>query len=375
MISSVLRHTLPVLALVGISAAAAHAQVATVGTGVNFEQYNFAEPTAAGVESITLMTVPFGVALRPVSWAHLDVSGGFASGSAVAADGSDNSISGLIDTAIQLTVPVLRDQVSLIGAVILPTGKSSYTVEEAQVAGFIASDLFPYAVSNWGGGGAFDLSAAVSRQMGAVNFGVRVGYQVSNEFDLLEEGDFLYQPGNQLYGRVAADGTVGTGGRLAAEVSIYRYDEDQANERNFFQSGDRMQAMLSYTFVAGRRGSAALYGGVLQRENGVFFDVNGARSSETASQTLLLFGGGLRQPMGRMMIVPAVDVRLLSRSDGLSQGYVAGAGATLEVPMGRATLLPHAKFRLGNLTVSEGSETGVTGFEIGDGLRFGSLAR
>lgn len=375
MISEVKRSLLPVLVMAMTGATASHAQTITAGTGVNFERYSFAEPDAAGVQSITLMTVPFGVSLRPVSWANLNVAGAYASGSAVSADGTENSVDGLTDTSIQLSIPVARDRFTIAAAVILPTGKSTYTTAEAQVAGLIASDLFPFAITNWGGGGAFDLSGAVAAPLGAINLGVRVGYQVSNEFDLLDEGDFLYRPGNQMYGRVAADGTVGSGGRLAAEVSIYRYDEDQANSRNLYQAGDRLQAMLSYTFAAGQRGSAALYGGVLQRENGVYFDLNGAEADETASQTLLMFGGGLRRPMGSMMFVPAVDVRVLSKSDGVSQGYVAGLGATLELPMGGATLLPHAKFRLGNLLVREGSETGVTGFEVGAGLRFGGAQR
>lgn len=373
MISKVWRHLVPVVALTAFTAVPSLAQNAAGGVGVSFETYTFAEPAGAGgVEKVTLMSVPFGAGARITSWARIDVAGAWASGKLTNEGGTESTIDGLTDTSIQLSLPLMQDRFTLAVAAILPTGKSELTLDEVSAAGFFASDLFPFSISNWGAGGGLDVSGAVAAPLGGVNVGLRLGYTVSNEYEPIVN-EFQYRPGNQLYGRVAADGNVGNGGRLAAEVSFYQFGEDEVDSQNLFQSGNRLQAIVSYSFVAGQRGGGALYAGLLQREHGAFLDASGLAVDETPSQTLLLFGAGLRRPMGGLTLVPAADIRLLSKSDGLAQGYIAGAGVTLEVPMGGATLLPRAKLRFGNLTQDDTNETSVSGFEFGAGIRFGSI--
>jgi hypothetical protein len=212
------------------------------------------------------------------------------------------------------------------------------------------------------------VSTAVTVPLGAINVGARVGYQQAQEFDLVEGGGFAYRPGDQLYGRVAADGNVGAG-RLSAEVSLYKFAEDEVNQQNLYQSGNRLHGLLTYTQPMGRQGSAALYAGAMKREHGTFLDGSG----ETPAQTLILFGAGVRRPVGGRVLVPAFDMRLLRSEDGVGQGYVAGIGATLEMGLSsdNVTLLPMARARFGNLIVRDGVETGISGFEVGAGLRFG----
>lgn len=359
------RWLLPV-ALIVSRATAAHGQNAKFGTGVVYQSYKFADATAAGVKSVTLLTVPFGAGARIASWARIDVSGAYASAKSVDAQGAESTVSALTDTYVQLSLPFSQDRFTLGVAAILPTGKSTYTQPEAQVAGLIAADLFPFAVTNWGGGGGIDVSGAVTAPLGAINAGVKVGYQISQEFDLAGNGTFAYRPGPQLYVRVAADGNAGSG-KIAAYVQTYRFGQDEVNSQNLYQSGNRLEGLLSYSFAAGRQGSGAVYGGFQQRASGLFLDGTG----NTPSQTMLFFGAGVRRSMGGILIAPMADARILSRSDGVAEGLIAGAGATLEVPLGGATLLPTAKYRFGNLKVRPGTDTGITGLEIGAGLRFG----
>jgi hypothetical protein len=353
-------------ALLSLFGTATSAQSAvTLGAGATFESYTFADSVATGFKSVTLLTVPFGAVLRPVSWVRLSATSAFASGSVVTSDGTTLTLSGLTDTGLELALPLARDRFTLAAVLSLPTGKSTYTPDEAQVAGIIAADLLPFKISNWGAGGSLDLSANVAATLGAINVGVRAGVQQAEEFDLLEGGSFSYRPGNQQYVRLAIDGDLGDS-RLAVQATIHSFSDDQLNSQNLYRSGSRVQGMVTYSMPAGRSGRLQTYAGVLQRAHGTFVD----GSSETPSQSLLFGGIGLRRPSRLGTLVPQADVRVLRRSDGEGQGYVAGAGLGIELSAGRATLMPLARARFGNLILREGVESGITGIEIGAGIRF-----
>lgn len=371
MIFRIFRPLVPALAcvLAGASGIAAQAPGWTVGSGAVFETYSFGDAGAAGIKSVALMTVPFVASFQPVTWANIGVSGAFASATAINNDDSESTVSGLTDTAVQLAIPLASSRLTVGATLMLPTGKSTYAQDEAQVAGIIAADLLPFRVSNWGSGGGIDLRTSAAASMGGLNVAGSLGYQVSREFDLVEEGEFMYRPGDQLYARIGADAAAGEG-RVAAQVAMYRFGSDEVNSQNLYQAGNRIQGTLSYVTPLGRRGRAQLYSGALRRQQGVFLDGSG----DTPAQTMIMLGGGLRQPVGNGLLMPTVDVRLLRSSDGEGQGYIAGAGAAYEIAFGAATFVPTARVRFGQLLVSEGVESGVTGFEIGALLRFGGGA-
>ena len=371
MTTRILRHTLAAapLALLFASGAAAQRPMAA-GTGVYFETYSFGDAAAAGFKRVSLITIPLAAEIRATSWARLGVSSAFATGTAVSSDDTESTVSGLTDTSLQLTLPLKQDQFAIALAVTLPTGKSTYTTDEAQVAGVIAADLLPFRISNWGSGGSIDLSSQVARSFGGLNLGARVGFQAGQEFDLVEDGSFAYRPGNQIYGRLAADGSMGDS-RLAAQITVHTFGDDQVNSQNLYKSGNRLQGILSYSAPAGRTGRLQAFVGALQRQHGTFID----GSEDTPAQTLFFLGTGLRRPFGRGIIMPALDLRLHRSSDGEGQGYIGGAGATLELPLagGKALLLPSITARFGRLIVRDGVESGITGFDVGAGLRFGGI--
>lgn len=372
MSSRILQPLVPALAFVlaGSSGIAAQVPGWTAGSGAVLETYSFGDAGAAGLKSVALVTVPFVATFQPVSWANIGVSGAFASATAVNGDDSESTVSGLTDTAVQLAVPIASSRLTLGATLLLPTGKSTYAEDEAQVAGIVAADLLPFRVSNWGSGGGIDVRTSAAANMGGLNVAGALGYQVSREFDLVEEGEFMYRPGDQLYARIGADGAAGEG-RIAAQLAMYRFGSDEVNSQNLYQAGNRIQGMISYVTPVGRRGRAQLYSGALRRQHGVFLDGSG----DTPAQTLIMLGGGLRQPIGNGLLMPTVDVRLLRSSDGEGQGYIAGAGTAYEMQFGAATFVPTARVRFGKLLVSDGVESGVTGFEIGALVRFGGEQR
>lgn len=359
------RHMLSAALWAALSATAAGAQSAfTAGAGAFIESYRFGDAASVGFKSVTLLTVPIAAEARLGSFARLGASTFFASGGAVRSDDTDYSISGLTDALLQLAVPLLNERVTLAAAVNLPTGISTYTDEEAQVAGIIAADLLPFRISNWGAGGSLDLSSQVAASTGGLNLGARVGYQIGQEFDLLEDGSFSYRPGNQLYVRLAADGNVGAA-KAAAQVTVHTFADDQLNSQNLYRSGNRVQAMFSYSAPLSN-GRVQAYAGALRRQHGTFLD----GSEDTPAQTLLLLGAGLRRPMGQGVLVPSLDVRVLRSSDGQGQGYVGGAGVSYELNATTVTLTPSVRARFGSLLINDDVKSGISGLDAGVAIRF-----
>jgi hypothetical protein len=351
-------------------AATAHAQAPawTVGSGGYYESYSFGDYSATGVRSVSLVSVPFGAALQPAPWLNMTVMGAFATATAVLSDDSRTTVSGFTDTALQLSSPLLAHRFVMAATFVAPTGSTMLSVNEARVAGLVAADLLPFRISSWGRGGAVDVSTSVAASAGGLNLGARIGYQMGREFDLLDEDEFMYRPGNQLHARAGVDGNLGDG-RLAAHVTLSRFGSDEVNSQNLYQTGDRMSGIASYSAPLGPRGRAQAYAGVQRRQRGAFLD----GSATVPAQTLLMFGAGLRQPVGAGIMTPSADVRLLRSADGIGQGYIGGVGSSWELSLGNTTVLPSARLRLGRLLASEGVETGITGFEIGTAIRFGSL--
>jgi hypothetical protein len=364
-------HTLAAIvsaALVAAPGLSAQRPLGVVSGGSGWETYSFADPTAAGLKSVSLRTLPFSATFTPVGRLRLEMAGAFASAALERTDGSRSTLEGLTDTSLGASLSFGRDLFTIGAALLAPTGKSSYTADEAQVAGVVAADLLPFRVSNWGSGGAAGVSSALALPLGGLNLGVRAGYQQAREVDLLGDATFAYRPGDQVHLELGADGSVGDG-RLITRIGVQRFSEDVVNGANLYRTGDRITALLSWNYPSGRRGSGGLYAGAQQRQHGVFLDGSG----QTPSQTLVLLGWHLRQPFRFGILAPTTDVRLFRNGDGVGQGVMGGAGLALELSLlgGAVTLVSMARARYGYLLVSKGLKTGVMGTDFGAGLRLG----
>ncbi len=343
------------------------------GAGAAFEMYRFGDAQPTGVDRISVYTAPFAARTRLVGASALEVTGAYASGRLTRLDGSTTTLSGFTDTQISLVLPV-KEQVATVTVVaIVPTGKATMSADEAIVAGVVASELLPFRVSSWGAGGAAGLSAAVAHSLGAVGLGASAAYVVGREFDLVTPGEFAYRPGNQLRARIALDLSRGPAGKGSLQVTYLHSSEDRLSGSNVFRPGDRLQAVASYAFATGWRGSGLAYAGLLHRARGTYLIDLGA---PPAALNLFLVGGGLRVPVGASVLMPSVDARVLRRADGTGEGEIVGLGSAAELPIGAGlTLLPSVRGRLGRALASPGATTGFTGVELSLGARFGGGVR
>jgi hypothetical protein len=374
------------LAAVLPTAAAAQGPGWLAGAGVSYETYHFGDAQTAGVESLSLLTIPLAAQVQVGRVVSVGLDGNYARGSLTDAAGATSTLSGFTDSELTLSVPIVRGgtAVTFTGMAILPTGKSTQTAAEATVAGAMAAELLPFRITNWGSGGGAALAASVAQRFGEMGLGASVGYRATSEFEPLDGESFGYRPGNELRVRVAADRTIGESRKASLALTMFRYGNDRFDGQNLFQSGTRLQALASYAFPVGYGNSAVLYAGALHRSAGSVLTTfpGGSVDPNAPSQTLLLFGGGARAPSRLGVLVPSTDLRLFRREDGIGQGYLFGLGLGLELPLARAadgtpavTLIPSLKGRLGNLMMAEDASTGVTGAELGLTLRFGGEAR
>ncbi|CAN5670661.1 hypothetical protein BH23GEM7_BH23GEM7_12080 [soil metagenome] len=339
------------------------------GAGAGYEVYRFSEPEAANIETLSLLTIPLSARVALPRRTSLLVSGRYARGSLVRADGSEITISGPTDTELQLGIA--RGQGNLTSSVtailVLPTGNATHSLAEAEVASVIASDLLPVRISHWGSGGGGGLNVGVARVFAGGNAGLSVSYIMAREY---EPNDlFVYRPGNQLQVRGVVDRAVGSAGKATLSLGLEHFSDDALDGTNFFRPGIRYRAMGSYAFALRSRSTGVVYlGGVHRAAGDAIVDLFGG----FPAQDLLLLGGGMRLPAGRGVLMPSADVRLFRSDDGLGQGSLLGVGAALEWPAGEVTLVPTLRARLGNVVVRTDSESTLTGLDIGLGIRYAS---
>ena len=337
------------------------------GAGAHFQYFDFSDPAAANLSSISLATLPVSARARVGGPFRVEAVTTFAWGELSRPGGETVSISGLTDTQFRLLADLVQDRVTLEAAVNVPTGADGFTREEAALAGVIAADLLPFRISSWGTGGGVGAGVSLFQPLGAFGAGLSVGYMAAGEFTPISDAEFQYRPGPALRVQGVLDYTVGQAGRAALQLSYHRYGDDEVEGQNLFRTGDRLQARASYSFAAGTGGSAVVYAGYLHRSEGTFLEDLEPRPS----QGLLYAGAGLRHPMRGMVLVPTAELRVQRRDDGRDQGTLGGVGVSLEIPAGQLMVVPQAQLRGGSVQIRDGVDSGVIGVEAGLSIRHG----
>ena len=339
------------------------------GGGLTYEQYTFEEPAQAGLEQLTLVTVPLGVTRTLSHGLSLTVRSAWAQGEVLTAGGETLSLSGLTDTAVRLAWnPGGTLQLEVTGYA--PTGQATHDDVESMVAGIIAADLLPLQISHWGTGGGIATSASIARNFGKLGLGASAAYRVTREFEPVDGDEFQYQPGNELNVRIAADYTLEGRRKLSIRVGLRQFDEDVVNGESLFQTGDRIEALATYSFPVSLRAAGAVYGSFVRRDQGTFLL---GRGGEVEAQNLFLAGALARVPAFGGFFTPRVDARAFRPGEGPGEGYVVGAGGSLEVPVNPSlTILPSGTYRIGSVDLLGGDATAFTGWQAGLVIRYGS---
>ena len=341
------------------------------GVGPRAQTYTFGDPQAAGLESFTLLTLPYAVSTPLAGALSLSIGGAYAVGRATGSEGQEATLAGLTDTDVALGYAI-GDWLMVGADASIATGRSTLSTEESLVAGVIAADLLPFSVTTWGSGRRIGGTVAVATQAGAWGVGLAGGYRVASAFEPLPDQALTYNPGDELQLRLALDRDVAASSTLSVVVDYQRFSDDQLLETNLFKSGNRLSGIGSLAFPLGLRSSALVYAGVNHRSRGTLLLEESTLSGagDSPSQQLLLAGTNLRVPLGRSVVVlPQAELRVFRAEDGASQGWVGSTGGSIDLRLlgnsagTRLVLAPSGWIRLGRVIVEEGSETGLFGWE------------
>jgi hypothetical protein len=246
----------------------------TIGGGVFWEGYQFGTAEVANVNRLSLLTVPVNLSVPLDPRVSFQLRSAFALGQLSRADGSEVTVSGPTDTELRLGVNAgspRRSMATFSAIALLPTGNSTHSIDEAEIAGVIAADLLPFRISHWGSGGGFGASVGAIRAIGDGSIGASASYLLAREFEPIQvEGasPFLYRPGNQLQLRAAVDQNVGSSGKLTASFTFLHHADDEHAGANLYRPGTRFYGMSSFAFAAGASSTALLYLGGLHRNQG-----------------------------------------------------------------------------------------------------------
>jgi len=342
-----------------------------VGTGVQFQSFQFRESARVGIESLSLLSIPVAAQIRVGNSIRVEGSTTWARGRMERPGGGFSEIAGPTDSQVRVVADLVRDRISLNGIYSIPTGADRFTREQASLAGAVAADLLPFSLSSWGSGGGLGGGILLFQPMGRLGVGLSGGYLVPGEFAPVDEAQFQYRPGAALsVGGIVAY-NVGLRGRALFQGSFQRFEEDQLQGQNLFRSGDRLQLRGSYAFGLGERGSGVLYGGALRRSEGAFLEDLQTRPA----QDLIFSGVGLRIPQGRWVWVPAADLRIQRREDGRDQGSLGGLGLRAEIPAAYGVLIPNVHLRAGSVLLRKGVHSRVMGVDLGLSIRQGGGGR
>jgi hypothetical protein len=341
---------------------------ASAGGGVEFQRFQFSDEAAVALRSVSLLSVPLAARVPLVAGLNLDVSGAFARGELERPDGTVTTLSGPTDTRMRLgTDALLNHRLSLAAVAVLPTGKGSFSGDEAALAGILAADLLPFSISSWGSGGGLGGEAAFIHTTGFGSVSIAGAFVVPGEFDPLEAEAFRYRPGPILQVQAGANRNVGSASRLTVQAAFQRYGDDQLEGQNLFRSGNRIQLVGSYAFPVGRGRQFDCLWRISTPHPGVL----PGQPGNPALAGPVLCRHRTSPALAGSVLAPSAEVRVLRREGGEDQGLLAGVGTSLEMPAGSLLLVPSVRFRFGRALIREGRSSTFIGFDAGLRLLLG----
>lgn len=333
----------------------------------NYRSFALSDELAAS--SASLFMLPVAVIVPLGDRFALDAYAAYAMG-AVETSGGTLELSGPVDTQVRATWAATPWARVTLG-VNVPTGNSSHSLEEAQVAAILATDLFGFREASFGVGTAFTTGVAAAHQLGDWGVGYGASYRLAGEFEPIEDESLVYSPGDELVARLALDRNLGTGSKLTIGGTYQHFSDDEIGESNLFRPGARVRGDASYAFRAGATTTVTVYAADAWRQQGEasLLTEEGEETTPVGAQNMIIMGAAANTG-GRLRLSPRADVRILSHEEGAGSGWVLGAGTGVDVGLAGLALTPRARAMFGSIEAQGGESHGFTGFEVELAVRF-----
>jgi hypothetical protein len=358
-----------------LGAIPSHGQV-TVGAGADYLGYAFGN--GLGVKTAQLTMFPVGVRYEASRSVSFDVASAWAEGRVESA-GRQRTLSGVIDTSLRGAYQATPWALLTVG-INVPTGDAQHDNDEAVVASLLATDLLGFREASWGRGFAVTSSVAVARSVGSFGLGMAGAYSLRGKFKPSALDDLEYQPGSEAKIRLGIDRNFGNS-TLTLGGTFINYTDDQADGRNLFKAGNRIQLDASYAWrMSG--GVWTVYGADLIRQNGDLTltmldaqgDSVGVASSETPRQNLAMGGviGAVRIG-GGFVFRPHIDFKYQVREDSsgsdAGSGWLVAAGGDIPFRLFGGDFFPKTRVLIGSIKDPTGDGVSLFGLEFRGTLR------
>ena len=373
------------LALVGVTAASATAQY-TLGTGVEYQSYDFDAGLGADGASLFMIPVAARIPISSVEGLAFDVYSAWAEGRVQMGD-SVLKLSGPVDTGVRAQYQATPWALVTLG-LNLPTGTAQQDSQEALVSSVMSTEILAFREATWGRGFAVTSSVAVARTVNGFGLGLAASYSMRGKFnprtDLAgtpaDESSLEYEPGSERRVRLGVDRNFGNS-TMTLGATFINYSDDKANERNLFQAGNRFRLDGTYAFRMGG-GVWTVYAADLIRQNGdlslVVLDSQGdsvdVATADTPRQNLLVGGVTGHVALGAGFVFrPHLDAKVQSReaSNGSTagSGWLFGVGGDIPVRIYGHDFFPKVRVLLGKMKNPNEASVSVFGLEFGGTMR------
>ena len=343
-----------------------------VRSAVFYESYKF----DAGLvfDEITELTIPVQVDIPVGRYAALAVSTGYVSVDLKSAVDEelfgDQSLSGMLDTQVRLSVPVMGGNLVILGTSTLPTGKRSVHRGELSILGALASDVIGFAAAKVGSGGDMGGGFAGAVPVGNFALGFGATYQQPFSYQPVVGLDTLLRRGAELRGRLGLQGPLARRTYLRVTGLYVMRQKDQLSGATQNGVGNRIVGYASVNQGFGQT-TLTLYGFDVYRGSPQL-EASAIGASVIPRGNLVAFGARLQIQLGRSTLVtPQYEYRISAAAADTSDTTLRRAGKTMRIGGSVRRSLSQSitvVFQCNGVTgnvVQAGTEVGLRGFRAG----------
>jgi hypothetical protein len=156
--------------------------------------------------------------------------------------GDSYSLNGISDTRVRGHYLTANEKYLFTYGLVLPTGKSSLTTEEFNVANAVALHAFNFRVPSLGQGMDINLGIATAFQYNDNVIGAGFSILKKNNYKPFKDFEYDYQPGDEFTFTTGIERNVtamGKEARVTADLVYTIYSSDKGNDEKIFKSGNR----------------------------------------------------------------------------------------------------------------------------------------
>lgn len=353
--------TLWILAIASASAQIIHGQRPEITQGLNYLSWDI-----TGDTSFTISQWYAPITVRAGLAENLEL-GIYSAATGSEADWSDedNTLTGLLDSKIQLAAAFLNDRLLISGGVSIPTGKTRLDGHESALIEWMTADFLNFPVKNPGEGLNLFGQMGVATPVAQWVLGAAGAVYVAGEYSPYES-NLKYTPGSRIVGNVGIERDWEKRHRLGADLVVIYSTDDKVEGKSVFRDGIQFDGRVLGQVTLGRMVVDGAVRGIVRGK-----DYQPGEAGKLVSELNNRNGNDLRFHLGMKLPLATAfaiwvsgDAKLLAANSYPSdspffedQARLAGFGGGMDIRLGR-----RARFEVGARSWT-GSSDGALGLK------------